>query len=141
MGPLQNLWKPKVNSTVTTIEPVFSPEINLKAVFQIKKPVGVTVSQIERLSLRQKPETNSKAVVGIFAGNIVQVADRVMTLDRQKWLLLKVCARQTQGQDLSGWIPETEIAAAVEEAPATTCFVSSNTPQSPANTPGVRLPK
>ena len=142
MGSLQNLWKPKVNSTVTTIEPVFSPEINLKAVFQIKKPVGVTVSQIERLSLRQKPETNSKAVVGeIFAGNIVQVTSRVTTLDKQKWLLLKVCAPQTPGQDLSGWIPETEIAASVEEAPANTCFVSSNTPQSPANTSGVELPK
>ncbi len=139
IGPFQNLWKPKVNSTVTTIEPVFSPEINLKSVFQIKQPVGVTVSQIERLSLRQKPETDSKAVVGIFAGNIVQVA-RVTTLDQQKWLLLKVCARQTPGQDLSGWIPETEIVAAVEKAPANTCF-SSNTPQSPANTPGVELPK
>lgn len=140
MGSLPNLWKPKVISTITTTEPGFSPEIDLKSVFQIKKPVGVTVSQIDRLSLRQKPETNSKAVVGIFAGNIVQVA-RVTTLDRQKWLLLKVCARQTPGQDLSGWIPETEIAASVEKAPANTCFVSSNTPQSPANTSGVKLPK
>ena len=142
MGSLQNLWKPKVSSTVTMTEPGFSPEIDLKSVFQIKKPVGVTVSQIDGLSLRQKPETNSKAVVGIFAGNIVQVTDRVTTLDQQKWLLLKVCARQNQGQDLSGWIPETEIAAAVvEKAPANTCFVSSNTPQSPANTSGVELPK
>ena len=77
----------------------------------------------------------------IFAGNIVQVTSRVTTLDKQKWLLLKVCAPQTPGQDLSGWIPETEIAASVEEAPANTCFVSSNTPQSPANTSGVELPK
>ena len=143
MGPLQNLWKPKVSSNpVTMTDPGFSPEIDLKSVFQIKKPVGVTVSQIDGLSLRQKPETTPKAVVGeIFAGNIVQVADRFTTSDQQKWLLLKVCAPQTPGQNLSGWIPETEIAAAVEKAPANTCFVSSNTPQSPANTPGVELPK
>ncbi|WP_009631728.1 protein phosphatase 2C domain-containing protein [Synechocystis sp. PCC 7509] len=148
MKPVYNLFKPEVRSNpLTTKTDKISPtetalEIDLKSVFQIKTSTAVTVDQVNNLPLRQEPETTaSNALVGaISPGNIVQVADRKITLDRQKWLLLKVCASTTQVDDLSGWIPETELVAVIEKAPANTCFVSSNTQQSPANNSSVELP-
>ena len=146
-GPLQNLFRPRINSNPsTTSNPSTapsetSPAIAFKSVFQIKPlPAGVTVNNLEKLSLRQAPEsTVSKPLVGAIApGNIVQVAERKTTLDRQNWLLLKVCASNTEVAALSGWIPEKELASVIKQAPSTTCFVS---PKTPTTVPSVALPK
>ncbi len=146
-GPLQNLFRPKIDSNPsitanTRVAPSeTSPAIAFKSVFQIKPlPAGGTVNQLDKLSLRQAPETTaSKPLVGAIApGNIVQVAERKTTLDRQNWLLLKVCASNTEVAALSGWIPEKELASVIKQAPSTTCFVSSKTP---TTVPTVELPK
>ncbi len=148
MEPLYNLFKPKVTyNPVTTSTPRISPtqtslQIDLKSVFQIKTSTEARVERIDKLPLRREPEiTSTNSLVGAIApGNIVQVADRKTTSDRQKWLLLKVCANTTQVDDLSGWILETELASAIADAPTTTCFVSSNPQQSPTNNSSVELP-
>ncbi len=144
--PLYKLLKPEVSlNPVTTSTPKTSatetsPEIAIKSVFQIKPPTGVTVSQINRLPLRQNPETTT-STTAISPGNIVQVADRKTSSDRQTWLFVKVCANNIKGDDASGWIPEIEFAAVIEKAPSNTCFISSNTQPSPTNTSDVELPK
>lgn len=144
-GTLQNLFAPKINSnpSITTnpsIAPLqTSPEIAFKSVFQIKTLPAGAINQPHKLPLRQEPETNiSSTLVGaISPGNIVQV-ERKTTLDRQNWLLLKVCASTTEVAALSGWIPEKELASVIEQAPSNTCFVSSKTP---ATVPNVKLSK
>lgn len=145
-GPLDKLLKPGVGlNPVTTSTPrnaakTPSEEIAIESVFQIKPLTGATVSQVNRLPLRQNPETTS-STTAISPGNIVQVADRKTSLDRQTWLFVKVCANNIQGDNASGWIPETEFAAVIEKAPTNTCFVSINTQPSPTNTSEVELPK
>ncbi len=148
-APLNRLWKPELSSNpVSTPSPSMTTpsqrsEIPAKAVFQIKTSPEVNVSQVNKLLLRQEPQTTtSKALAGtISPGNIVQVVDKTTSLDRQKWLLLKVCASTTQVANLSGWIPEIELVGAIEQAPAATCFVPS-TVSTPANNPNkVKLPK
>ena len=143
--PLHNLFQPKVSSTPVITSPSIAPiqqlqEIAPQSVFQIKTPSGVT-SQVNKLLLRQELETSaSKALVReISPGSIVQVIDKT-NLDRQTWLLLKVCS-PTQIATQSGWILENELASAIEKAPASNCFVSSATPLQPTNTPQRELPK
>lgn len=144
--PLKSLFQPEVSSNPAIIPvPSISPresskEIASGQVFQIKTSPEVTVSQVDKLSLRQAPETTSKVLGTISPGDIVQVAKQETKLDGQQWLMLKVCANTTQVVDLSGWIPETELAGVTEQAPATTCFVPSNTQQSPANNLDVESP-
>lgn len=141
--------KPELSSNpVSTPSPSITtssqlPEIPAKAVFQIKTSPKVNVNQVNKLSLRQEPQTTtSKALAGtISPGNIVQVVDETTSLDRQKWLLLKVCANTTQVANLSGWIPEVELVGAIEQAPASTCFVSSTVPTPNNNPDKVKLPK
>ncbi len=144
--PLRRLIKPEVTSSPTT--PSISstkplPEIASREIFQIKTSPGASVSQINKLLLRREPETStSKALAGtISPGNIVQIIDKT-TLDRQNWLFLKVCPSPTRETNLSGWILETELASVIEQAPATTCFVSPEPLPTSANDPNkVELPK
>jgi protein phosphatase len=146
--PINSLLKPEVssspviNSSPNIISTEQQPEIASKSVFQIKTSPGVPVSQVNKLLLRQEPATTtSKALAGaISPGNIVQVVDKT-TLDRQKWLLIKVCASPTQVANLSGWIPETELASAIEQAPSSTCFVPATPGGISANESPLDLPR
>ncbi len=141
--PFDRLVNPEVSSnpvitSTPRIEPTeTSPQLAAKSVFRIKTSPGVTVSQVNQLSLRQQPEINaSKSIVGaIFPGDVVQVVEQT-NLARQKWLLLKVCNSTTQVAALSGWIPEIELVSVIEQAPITTCFAATTQPI-PANKPSV----